>query len=185
MKIFNRGKKVIGHFTDKEKEMDLTDILDEDTTKDMISIVAGGTPLIKKGVKALGKEIPEVVGDGLSINSNLSNVLDAFSLMTVMNYDLTDNWIESIRVYIFTEEYMFFGEQFLDETCNKKGEPIIYMALGKGDYLNNRRGSNIAWGEDPGITYDAKTKIGDQPQRRQADEGKEMFEQVKESNIYN
>ncbi len=186
MKIFDKGKKVIGYFSDKEKKMDLTDIWNEakDTTKDMISIVSGGTPLIKKGAKAFGKEIPEAIEDGLSINGNLSNVLDAFALLTVMNYDLTDNWVESIRVYIFTEEYMFFVEQFLDETCNKKGEPTMYMALGKGDYINSRRGSNIEWGEDPGITYDAKTIFSEKPTRQTPDDRGALFDGVLESDTY-
>ena len=102
----------------------------------------------------------------------------------MMNYDLTDNWVESIRVYIFTEEYMFFVEQFLDETCNKKGEPTMYMALGKGDYINSRRGSNIEWGEDPGITYDAKTILSEKPKRVEPDDRSALFNGVLERGVY-
>ena len=102
----------------------------------------------------------------------------------MMNYDLTDNWVESIRVYIFTEEYMFFVEQFLDETCNKKGEPTMYMALGKGDYINSRRGSNREGGEDPGITYDAKTILSEKPKRVEPDDRSALFNGVLERGVY-
>ncbi|NBI71792.1 hypothetical protein D3Z50_12095 [Clostridiaceae bacterium] len=187
MAVYDVGQKVIGFFSDKsEEQINLKDIVSDtgEIMKDLNSFVAGGEPLIKKAYEEAGKTIPEMFEDALNVNSNISKVLGAFALMTVMNYDLTDNWVESIRVYIFTEEYMFYVEQFLNEACAKDGDPIFYMTLDRKEYINSRRGSNVAWGEDPGITYDAKTIFSEKPMQQIPEDCADFFNGVLESDVY-
>lgn len=124
--------------------------------------------------------------------------------MEMMNYEITDNWVKSIRAYIFTEEYLFFVEQFLDEKCKKDGEPRFSMVVERKYYIHERRGSNIKWGENPGITYSTATNAGQKAERTEVRENPEttsgemndadveekgannlMFEDLMDSGIYN
>lgn len=51
------------------------------------------------------------------------------------------------------------------------------------DYLNERRGSNIVWGEDPGVTYSVKTRVGVEGERE--DLSQESFESdIRNKEIY-
>ncbi len=105
--------------------------------------------------------------DAKGIRGNLSIITDTFNVISALHYEIYDNWVYSIRVYTFTEEYLFYAEQFLDKDCQKVGEIRFLPGVERDDYMNERRGSNIAWGEDPGVTYSIKTRVGAEGKRKE------------------
>ncbi|NBI71717.1 hypothetical protein D3Z50_11695 [Clostridiaceae bacterium] len=171
MAVYNVvGKKLAQYSSNGNNEVDyeIKEIL-----QDSGSIAGGLAGVITKGYQDAGLKIPPKIETGLKVASGFSNVMTMFSLMEVVNYEITDNWVKSIRVYIFTEEYLFFVEQFLDEKCKKKGEPRFSMVVERKYYIHERRGSNIKWGENPGITYNGVTNVGQEAERTKAGENLE------------
>ena len=78
---------------------------------------------------------------------------------------------------------IFFAEQFLNKECKKVGEIRFFQSVERKDYLNERRGSNIVWGEDPGVTYSVKTRVGVEGERE--DLSRESFENdIRNKEIY-
>ena len=65
----------------------------------------------------------------------------------------------------------------------KVGEIRFFQSVERKDYLNERRGSNIVWGEDPGVTYSVKTRVGVEGERE--DLSQESFESdIRNKEIY-
>lgn len=64
------------------------------------------------------------------------------------------------------------------QTTSKVGEIRVFQNVERKDYLNERRGSNIVWGEDPGVTYSVKTRVGVEGGKQEMD--KNSFGLIKE-----
>ena len=148
--------------------------------KAVISSAFGFDGIEEDVYKKLGGSYPE---DLKKFNKKLSRITDTYNVISAINYEIHDNWVDSIRAYAFTEEYMFFAEQFLDKECKKVGEIRFFQSVERKDYMNERRGSNIVWGEDPGVTYSVKTRVGVEGKRE--DLSQESFENdIRNKEVY-
>ncbi|MCI9536192.1 MAG: hypothetical protein HFG53_15570 [Lachnospiraceae bacterium] len=152
-------------------------LCEEENVSSIVSIFnSEATVEYKKAREAYPKDLKE-------FNKKLSRITDTFDVISAINYEIHDNWVDSIRAYAFTEEYMFFAEQFLNKECKKVGEIRFFQSVERKDYLNERRGSNIVWGEDPGVTYSVKTRVGVEGERE--DLSQESFESdIRNKEIY-
>jgi len=99
--------------------------------------------------------------------NSVGNVYSFIAAMSCANFEITDNWLERIRIYIFTEGYMFLGEMYLNESGEKSRESGCWPGVAKKQYMNMdyviSRGRNLEWGEHPGITFDVQTRAGEKP----------------------
>ena len=113
--------------------------------KEMRGAAIGGGSLWVDGLVKTYEEIPGVEDLG-KIRGDIFKIKDTFDVITALHYEIHDNWVYCIRAYTFTEEYLFYAEQFLDKNCQKVGEISFFPSVERRDYVNMRRGSNIAWG---------------------------------------
>lgn len=146
--------------------------------KEMRDAAIGGGSLWVDGLVKTYEEIPGVEDLG-KIKGNIFKIKDTFDVITALHYEIHDNWVYCIRAYTFTEEYLFYAEQFLDKNCQKVGEISFFPSVERRDYVNMRRGSNIAWGEDPGVTYSVKTRANEEGSAKNLN--RDTFEQMQKS----
>lgn len=64
------------------------------------------------------------------------------------------------------------------QTTSKVGEIRFFQNVERKGYLNERRGSNIVWREEPAVTYSVKTRVGVEGGKQEMD--KNSFDLIKE-----
>ena len=108
--------------------------------------------------------------------------------MSCANFEITDNWLERIRTYIFTEGYMFLGEMYLNESGEKSRESGCWPGVAKKQYMNMdyviSRGGNLEWGEHPGTTFDVQTRLGEEPRKEDIENYDSYVDVFREDKVY-